>query len=107
MDASIIRLPLERPSDAALAGFQEELFARYTEYCECLNFAPSTPKAYVQFIRNALKDLGLSHVWQIGLGEVRRYNLIHRRTGSRAADEALLLRSHPKRVRVHRRGMVR
>lgn len=76
MDASIVRLPLARPSDEALLAFQEELFARYTEFCECLNFAPSTPRAYLQFIRNALKELDLAYVWQIGLAEVRRYNLI-------------------------------
>jgi site-specific recombinase XerD len=78
MSGSVVRLPLRRAahSDGALAAFHEELFARYTQYCECLNFAPSTTVGYQQFVRNALKELGLSYVWQIGVHEVRRYNLL-------------------------------
>jgi site-specific recombinase XerD len=56
-------------------AFQQSLFERYVEYCACINLAPTTPQAYVTFIRNALAELGLSYVWEVGIPEVRRYNL--------------------------------
>lgn len=76
--SSVIALPVARSAplpDPDLVGFQEEVFRRYAEYCECLNFAPATSAAYLRYLRNALVELGLRFVWEIGLAEVRRYNL--------------------------------
>lgn len=60
----------------SLPDFQERLFRQYAEYCECLNFAPDTVTAYVEHLRNALRDLKLTFLWELTVEEVRRYNLL-------------------------------
>jgi len=63
------------PSARTLLAFHEALLERYVEYCACINLAPTTPQQYLAFVRNALSELELSYVWEIGIAEVRRYNL--------------------------------
>jgi len=74
---SVVSIPFGQSVEGAdLGAFQEELFRRYVEYCECLNFTPQTVSAYLQSVRNALRDLGLTYVWEITEAEVRRFNLL-------------------------------
>lgn len=63
-------------SPVDLKDFQEDLFKKYIEYCECLGFAPTTISAYPQYVRNALKELRLDYVWEITGEAIRKYNLI-------------------------------
>ena len=77
MPSLVAPVPVSRTVPGSeLVVFQEQLFTRYSQYCACLNFAPATSIAYVDFLRNALKELGLGFVWQIGISEVRRYNVL-------------------------------
>lgn len=63
-------------SGEELDAFQEELFRRYAEFCECLNLMPSTAETNIRQTRRILRRLGLRHLWQITDAEVRRLNVI-------------------------------
>ena len=72
---SVVHAPGSVPQADTLDALQDRILRRYAEHCECLNFAPDTSTAYLRFVRNALKELRLRHVWEITPDHIRKYNL--------------------------------